>query len=253
MLYILRSPRIFLIDSDCRHFSIMSGVVGFFISLFHFLTAHYFQNTKPEPNPKAITMRHIVILGASYAGVGTAHRIFKQTSKDASFKITLISPNTDIYWNMAAPRAAAGVYGDEKVFQPIAPGFKKYGDSFEFIIGTAQSLDFENKTIALADGKTIKYDYLILATGSRTKEVTPFKGLETTEKTKEALHELRQKIKQSSTIVIAGGGPTGIEFAGELAFEYGSQKHIHLVSIISALRTISVHTLKVSNCRPNSM
>jgi NADH dehydrogenase FAD-containing subunit len=177
-------------------------------------------------------MKHIVILGASYAGVGTAHRIFKQTSNDAAFKITLVSPNTDIYWNMAAPRAAAGVYGDEKVFQPIAPGFKQYGDNFKFIIGTAQSLDFQNKTVGLADGKTIKYDFLILATGSRTKAVTPFKGLETTEKTKEALNELRQKVKQSSTIVIAGGGATGIEFAGELAFEYGSQKHIHLVRTV---------------------
>lgn len=209
----------------------MPSVVGFFTSVFHFFTAYYFQETPPNPGLKSLAMKNIVILGASYAGVSTAHRILKQASKTAPFKITLVSPNTDIYWNMAAPRAAIGVYGDEKVFQPIAPGFKQYGDKFEFIVGTAQSLDIQAKTVGLAGGKTLEYDFLILATGSRTQEVTPFKGLGSTEETKAALHAFREKVKESETIVIAGGGPTGIEFAAELTFEYGKKKQVHLVSL----------------------
>ena len=181
----------------------MPGVVGLFTSVFHFFTAYYFQETPPNPSLKSLAMKNIVILGASHAGASTAHRILKQASKTAPFKITLVSPNTDIYWNMAAPRAAIRVYGDEKVFQPIAPGFKQYGDKFESVVGTAQSLDVQAKTVGLADGKTLEYDFLILSTGSRTKEVTPFKGLGSTEETKKALHTFREKVKESKTIVTA--------------------------------------------------
>lgn len=44
-----------------------------------------------------------------------------------------------MFWNMAAVRAVVpGQFADDKVFQPIAPGFKQYPvDRFEFIIGTA--------------------------------------------------------------------------------------------------------------------
>lgn len=208
----------------------MPGVVDFLTSIFHFYTAYYFQETPPNPNLKSLAMKNIVILGASYAGISTAHRLLKQAPKTAPLKITLISPNTHIYWNMAAPRAAIGLYADEKVFQPIAPGFKQYGDKFEFIVSTAETLDTQAKTVGLAGGKMLQYDFLILATGSRTKEVTPFKGLGSTENTKEALHTLQEKMKQSKTIVIAGSGPTGIELAAELTFEYGKKKQVHLVS-----------------------
>jgi NADH dehydrogenase FAD-containing subunit len=209
----------------------MSGVVGFFNSIFHFFTAYYFHDPRPDPSLKSLPMKNILILGGSYGGISTAHRILKQASTTAPLKITLVSPNTDIYWNMAAPRAAVGVYDDDKVFRPIAPGFTHYGNTFEFIVGTAESLDVQAKTVGLAGGQTLEYDFLILATGSRTKEVTPFKGLGSTKETKEALHTFREKVKESEMIVIVGGGPTGIEFAGELASEYGMKKQVHLVSL----------------------
>lgn len=217
--------------SRSLHLFTMPSVVGFFTSAFHFFTAYYFREAPPDPNLKSLAMKNIVILGASFAGVSTAHRILKQASKLAPFKITLVSPNTDIYWNLAAPRAAIGVYGDEKVFQPIAPGFKQYGDEFEFIVGTAESFDVQAKAVKLVDGKILEYDFLILATGSRTKEITPFKGMGSTEETKKVLHAFREKVKESKTIVIAGGGPTGIELAAELAFEFGKKKQVQLVSL----------------------
>lgn len=174
-------------------------------------------------------MTNIVILGGSYAGVSIAHRVLKKTPKNVPIKITMVSPNTDLYWNMATPRAAAGVYGDEKIFKPIEPGFKQYGDRFQFIVGTAESLDESTKTVRLADGNKLKYDILVLATGSRTKAPTVFKGVGSTQDVKAELQRFRDDVKQAHTIVIAGGGPTGIELAGEVAFEFGSKKDVHLV------------------------
>lgn len=220
----------------------MSGVLDLVTNIFHFFTAYYFHDAPPTASLKSLAMKQIVILGASYAGVSTAHRILKRASKTVPFKITLVSPNTDLYWNIAAPRAAVGVYGDEKVFRPIAPGYEKYGERFEFIVDTAQSLDVRAKTVRLAGGQTLDYDFLILATGTRTTEITPFKGLNSTEETKRELQMLREKVEEAKTVIVAGGGPTGIEFAGELAYKYGKAKKVHLVSCLFRLKLCSSYS-----------
>lgn len=179
-------------------------------------------------------MKTIVILGSSFAGVTTAHRLLKQAPKTGDVKVILIGPNTHIFWNLAAPRAIVpGQFSDEKLFGAIAPGFKQYtADRFEFLLGTAERLDLESKNVFVATTKgvkTIGYDILILATGSRTKGDIPFKNGASYEATRDALHEFQGKVKQAKSIVVGGAGATGVETAGELGFEYGTQKQITLV------------------------
>ena len=47
---------------------------------FHFLTANYFRRID-NTSPTSQTMKHIVILGGSYAGICTVHRVLKQATK----------------------------------------------------------------------------------------------------------------------------------------------------------------------------
>lgn len=188
-----------------------------------------------DPSVDKPAMKNIVILGASYAGISTAHRILKQASKTDQFKVTIVSPNTHFYWNMASPRGVLpGKIDDDQLFKAIAPGFDNYASTqFEFVLGSAESLVPDAKQVHVIESngrRTIVYDFLILATGSRTADGTPFKMLDTTEKTRDALHGFQQQIKDSKTIVITGGGVTGVEVAGELGFEYGREKKIVLVS-----------------------
>ena len=97
-----------------------------FNTIFHFLTASYFQQV-PDPDLSSRAMKKIVILGGSYAGISTAHRVLKQAGKTAPFKITLVSPNTHFYWSMASTRGMVpGQISDEDLFRPIAEGFKQY-------------------------------------------------------------------------------------------------------------------------------
>ncbi len=203
--------------------------------VFQFLAWNHFQQIH-NPSLTSRTMKNIVILGGSYAGVSTAHRILKKSVKAGPFKITLVSPNTHLYWNVASPRGIVpGQLTDEMLFQPIAAGFIQYPASqFEFILGSAESLDVEAKRVGISgstDNKTLDYDFLILATGSHTNGDTPFKGLGSTEATKDALHDFQARVNKAETIVIAGAGVTGVEAAGELGFEYGRQKEIILVSL----------------------
>ncbi len=95
-------------------------------TIFHYLTASYFQQT-PGSDLSSRTMKNIVILGGSFAGISSAHRILKQAGKSAPLKITLVSPNTHFYWSMAAARGLVpGQISDEDLFRPIAEGFKQY-------------------------------------------------------------------------------------------------------------------------------
>jgi NADH dehydrogenase FAD-containing subunit len=185
-------------------------------------------------------MKIIVILGSSFAGVNTAHRLLKRASKTSDVKIILVGPNTHLFWNLAVPRAVVpGQFSDDKLFGAIAPGFKQYStDRFEFIIGTAERLDLTSKYVAVRTDngeKVISFDILILATGSRTKGDIPFKGRGSYEDTRNALHDLQNKVKNATSIVIGGAGATGVETAGELGFEYRMGKKITLVRICSIL------------------
>lgn len=214
----------------------MDYILHLATNIFHFFTGHYFQQTAdPILSSKSQNMKNIVLLGGSYAGITAAHGILKQAAKIGPFKITLVSPSTHHYGNMASARGIVpDQFTDEQLFVPIAPGFAQYPSTrFEFILASAESLDVGAKTIRIssATGKaTLQYDFLILATGSRTTEPTPFKGLGPTEATKTALHDFQARVRRAKKIVVAGAGITGVEVAGELGY-YGHSKKIILVSI----------------------
>lgn len=218
----------------------MSFILQTFLDIlgetFHIFTANYFR--QPQlPDLSSQKMKNIVIVGGGFAGVSTAHRFLKNVEKSttAPYKVTLVSRDSHFFWNIAAPRGIIpGQIDDEKLFQPIAQGFAKYGpEKFEFVLGAATDLDVGGKTLVVdVDGKAtrIGYDYLVIGTGSRTKVAGPFKSDGSTEGTKQTIHDFQQRVKDAESIVVVGAGPTGVETAGELAFEYGKKKKIILIS-----------------------
>lgn len=180
--------------------------------------------------------RTVLVLGASYAGIVVAHKLLKHTrSAVKDFKVVLVNPSTHFYWNLASVRAIVpGQIKDKEVFQEIADGFHYPPEAFEFVEGFAESVDEEKKivTIRTANGEQKRaYDILIVTTGAQTvdKQV-PWKASGTYEEILESLHEAQKKVEKAESIIIAGGGPTGVELAGELGFEYRDKKDIRLVS-----------------------
>ncbi|TGO36770.1 hypothetical protein BHYA_0115g00200 [Botrytis hyacinthi] len=190
----------------------------------------------------------VLILGASYVGLTVAHKLLKTTlSAVPELKIVLVSPTTHLYWNMASVRVlilfsqtataiVPGQFGDEKMFAEIAPGFSKYpSESFEFLLGTATSMDPVAKTVTIrttaGPDSVQSYDSLVIATGSHTIGEVPWKGAPSGyEQTKELLHKFREKVANAKTIVVGGAGPTGVETVGELGFEFGNTKDIILIT-----------------------
>lgn len=208
-----------------------------------------------------------LILGAGLAGLPLAHYILKNYAAQFDLKVVLVSRSTQFYWNIAAPRAVIpGQFSDADVFASIPQAFSIYpSDRFEFVVGVAESWDpaASSVTLTLGDGavkRTIEYRVIVVATGSDYSNDMPWKALPTEESTRAAMDRLRQDVKQASSIVVGGGGPTGIEFAGELGTEYGlaGTKSITIVlsqslplgpEVMEATRQAAQRELKKLNVR----
>ena len=181
----------------------------------------------------------VVILGAGMAGVPLTHHLLKHTPASVGLRVVLVSPNDELLWAYATVRAILpDTFGDEKIFLPLGLSFAKYAVSkFEHVVGMAQSLDPEANRVVVSTKadepqRTIDYDTLVIATGSSFKEAMPFKNLTDTATTKDEIHNLRKKIAEARSIVVAGAGLTGVEVAGELGQEYGlaGTKEITLIA-----------------------
>lgn len=208
------------------------------ISTFNFLTIGYFRFSIPDPT--SLAMKHIVIVGGSYAGIGTAHQVLKHAVKNPNsvgpFKVTLITRDTHFFWSIAGTRSLIpGEFPSDGLFQPISPGFAHYPAGLvEVVHGSLTSVNVENKhlDISVAEGKEsrLTYDYLIIATGTHINGSFPLKSLGTTEANISGIHEMQGQVQKAKTIVVVGAGPTGVSIAGELAYKYKKSKEIILVS-----------------------
>jgi hypothetical protein len=120
------------------------------------------------------------------------------------------------------------------IAKPIRPIVRR-NTRMRVLLAEAQSVNLSERTLRLANGSALAYDYLVLATGaSHTyfghSEWEPFApGLKTLEDALEirrrvllALEAAEQEEDASErrallTFVIVGRGPTGVELAGAIA------------------------------------
>jgi NADH dehydrogenase FAD-containing subunit len=178
-----------------------------------------------------------MILGAGLTGLPLAHYVLKHYANKHDLKVILVSRSDEFYWNIGTPRAAIpGQFSDDKIFFSIPNAFVKYpAERFEFVLGTVEAWDPDKNSVAvtLSDGQTRTLDYhtLLVATGSDYADHMPWKLVGSSQETHDSLTKLRKEVNQAKSIVVGGGGPTGIEFAGELGHEYAKigKKEVILV------------------------
>lgn len=194
----------------------------------------------------------VVVLGASFAGLSVAHNLLRnvfpnlQTFERApKYRVVLVAPSSHLYWNLAAPRAlvSASLVPIDTMFSPVMKGFENYSpEEFIFIQGTAGLIDTAQRQVSITlttrpnlvdpnhhesfgststektptRTKTLIYHSLILATGSSTD--SPLLSLHGPhEQTLAALNDFHKRLRAADSIVIVGGGASGVETAGQLA------------------------------------
>ncbi len=186
-------------------------------------------------------MKTIVVLGTGVAAAAVIRQTMKSTVLPGrDVKMVVVSPSTHFLWPVAMPRAIVpDQLADDKFLYELQPTFAEYpAAKFEYVLGTASALDPDGKTVQVAlhgeaEGtpRTIAYDVLVIATGAASRDDMPWKPLDTTESTLEKLRSVQKQIEHAETIVVAGGGITGVEAVGELGYEYSrtSRKKVYFV------------------------
>lgn len=202
----------------------------------------------------------VVILGGNFAGLHVAHYILKQKNKDVKVILVskvpplllplihtnthTVSQNSHFYWNLASVRAIVPESGlqESTLLAPLDVALSRYpAESHELLIGAATDTDFAAKTVTVSlpsGDRTIPYDQLVIATGSHAEasgpDPMPWKAAGTYEELVSQLKMIKQKVSAASHIVVAGAGPSGVELAGELAYDNPQRKQRKEVVLLSA-------------------
>ena len=173
--------------------------------------------------------QHIVLIGGGFAGLNFARHLFNNKYYD----LTLVDKNNYNYFTPLVYQVATGFLDPYAISYPFRKLFKNEG--FAFRMSTVLSVDTNRNLLYLSDGSALSYDLLVFAAGSKTNffgnEVIRqnsfyIKTIDDALSVRNRLIETLEKAsveqdpltrKKLLTMVIAGGGPTGVELAGMLA------------------------------------
>ena len=170
----------------------------------------------------------VVIIGGGFAGLAAVKGL-----KNQELQIVLIDKHNYHTFQPLLYQVATGGLEPDSIAFPLRKVIKNLPNFF-FRLANVVHIDSENSTIETNIGN-LKYDYLIIASGSKTnyfgntniekfsmamKNVPQSLNLRSLiiENFEDAL--LAKNIKQRNALmnfVIVGGGPTGVELAGALA------------------------------------
>ncbi|MBC9795549.1 NAD(P)/FAD-dependent oxidoreductase [Sinomicrobium weinanense] len=170
----------------------------------------------------------IVIIGGGFAGLELAKRLGKQ-----DVQVVMLDRHNYHTFQPLLYQVTTGGLEPDSIAYPIRKVLKNYPNSY-FRLAHVEHIEPERKTVKTDIGE-ITYDYLVIATGSRTN----YFGNENVKHNGMAMKTIPQSLNLRSLIlenfeqalltnnldkrnalmnfVIVGAGPTGVELAGALA------------------------------------
>ncbi|HEY3117702.1 MAG TPA: NAD(P)/FAD-dependent oxidoreductase [Chloroflexota bacterium] len=184
------------------------------------------------------TQPHVVIIGGGFGGLHAA-----QSLGSKAVRVTLVDRRNHHLFQPLLYQVATATLSPGDVAEPLRQIVRRHRN-VRTLLAEVTAIDLEGKTITLAEGDQLQYDYLILAAGGRHAYFghDAWEPLAPGLKTLEDALEIRRRIlsaferaerlcleardsgeqvpgdviKALLTFAIIGGGPTGIELAGAL-------------------------------------
>jgi NADH dehydrogenase len=154
----------------------------------------------------------VVVIGGGYAGVMAANRL---TQRD-DVTVTLINPRPTFVERIRLHQLVGGSHDAVVDYREVL------AEGIRLVIDTVTRIDAAERSVTLATGGRVGYDYLVYAVGSGSADprvpgaaefAYPIASLEEAER----LRPVVDAAPATAAVTVVGAGPTGIETAAELA------------------------------------
>jgi len=174
-------------------------------------------------------MLNVVVIGGGFGGLK-----FLQRARSSKIQFTLIDKQNHHLFQPLLYQVATAVLSPANIAFPIRRMFKNY-KNVKVILDEAVDINRDEKTVTISNGDNIKYDQLIVSTGSKhsyfgnedwSKYSNGLKGINDALQIRERLLRAFEKAENEKNpdkrakylnFVVVGGGPTGVEMAGSIA------------------------------------
>ncbi len=174
-------------------------------------------------------MLNVVVIGGGFGGLK-----FLQRARSSKIQFTLIDKQNHHLFQPLLYQVATAVLSPANIAFPIRRMFKNY-KNVKVILDEAVDINRDEKTVTISNGDHIKYDQLIVSTGSKhsyfgnedwSKYSNGLKGINDALQIRERLLRAFEKAENEKNtdkrakylnFVVVGGGPTGVEMAGSIA------------------------------------
>lgn len=157
--------------------------------------------------------KSVVIIGGGLSAKHSSEILVK----NKGLKVTIIQANRFVEWPLAAPVFLVDPSKHDKAIAPNSSTFQVPG--VNYIYGVVEGVDVAAKRVIIKGGAPVAYDALIVATGFRMPVIYPDVGVSLDER-KAEVQRVGDAIKNAKCVVIGGGGPVGLELAGDIRIEY---------------------------------
>lgn len=173
--------------------------------------------------------RRVVIVGGGFGGLACARAMGR-----AALEVVMIDRRNHNLFQPLLYQVATAALSPADIAEPIRKSLGKC-KNVRVLMAEVVGVDATAKRVLLADGQTVAYDCLVLATGSKYnyfghdewQEAAP--GLKTIREARQIRQRLLSAFERAEatsdpeearallTSVVIGGGPTGVEMAGAIS------------------------------------
>src|SRR5262245_44639332 len=173
--------------------------------------------------------RRLVILGGGFGGLDVARSIGRSRAARAAWDTVLVDKENFFQFNPLLPAVAVGSVETRHIVYPLREMSRHR--RIRFLKNKAIAIDLEARTVKLHNDLVEHYDTLVIAVGSVTnyygvpgaaEHTRPFKTLVDAMTLRARVVELFEMAEQAETrdqrrrllsLLIVGGGVTGVEVA----------------------------------------